>query len=255
VRLIGLGGWLITILASAFVAQNYENWAERRGISDIFGPTAPDASQSFGMTVLASVAQWAVAAADHIAGPFGLGFTIAAILFSIPDMRSAMRRYGERRLNNAALDGLTGLRHTQIKMAHQAIENFIKTMLHHKKTSASQQPIHAFNVAHHCLKELQNWLALKLDIALNSNGQPPTYATAAKALDAYIAAYYPLQEVALPIYQDMLSNEHVKEAARHFIECDGDMIQGVLRFTNRPELRFVYERAYAIGKASSRFHV
>lgn len=61
VRLIGLGGWLITILASAFVAQNYENWAERRGISDIFGPTAPDAGQSSNMTALASVAQWAVA--------------------------------------------------------------------------------------------------------------------------------------------------------------------------------------------------
>ncbi len=61
--------------------------------------------------------------------------------------------------------------------------------------------------------------------------------------------------VALPIYEDMSGNEHVRQAVRHFIECDGDMIQSILRFANRPELRIVYDRAYPIGKASSRFRL
>jgi hypothetical protein len=101
-RLEATIAWLFSVLASAFIVQNYENWAEDRGIADVIDKGAPPSIGQSVMSALTSLGEHVVTIATFIAGPFGAGFTLAAVLSSLPDVRAVVQRYRARRAERAA---------------------------------------------------------------------------------------------------------------------------------------------------------
>jgi len=95
-----LWSWLAsvaTLLIGGAIVQNYENWAERRGLSDISNTGVPPESWSLAVALTDLIGQHVLPVARFICGPFGWGFVLAATLFSIPDIPKVRRWFAARR--------------------------------------------------------------------------------------------------------------------------------------------------------------